>query len=155
MPDTDLVPLALAGHVVMRDTQTDAVILDSKNMVVNAMFELLIRGLTGEDAITRMHAVQANGLPITKGLRALGTPVLNILVERSGDLAPVKSLDSAGIRSICTWTGLLRPSGTVTYDALGLVSTTGLLGAAVAFQPVTLNAGSVVSVQWTISLRGS
>ncbi|MFA6132542.1 MAG: hypothetical protein WC869_00845 [Phycisphaerae bacterium] len=124
-------------------------------MVVDAMYELLARGLTGEDRVARVQAVLANGLPITKGLRALGSPVMNVTVETGGDLAPVKSLDQRGLRSICTWTALLQPTGTVTYDALGLVSTTGLLCAATAFQPITLGSGDVVSVQWTISLRGS
>jgi hypothetical protein len=155
MPDVDLVPLQLVGHVVLTDRKTGTIILDQQNMVVDAMFELLIRGLTAEDSVSRMHAVFANGLPVTKGLRSLGSPVMNVPVEKGGDLAPIKSVDARGLRSICTWTALLQPTGAVTYDSLGLVSLTGLLCAATAFQPITLGGGDIVSVQWTISLRGA
>jgi len=154
----DRAPLQLVGSVVLTDRRAQKIILDQSNMVVDAMFELLIRGLTGEDRVSRVLAVSANGYPITpvtKGLRSLGAPVLNVPVETAGDLAPIKSLDQRGLRSICTWTALLQPAGTVTYDTLGLVSVTGLLVAATAFQPITLNSGDIVSVQWTISLRGS
>jgi len=151
----DVAPLQLAGHVVLKDRRTGLNLLDQHNMVVDAMFELLIRGLTGEDSIARILAVKADGLPITKGLRSLGSPVLNVPVEKGGDMAPIKSVDQRGLRSICTWSALLQPTGTVIYDALGLVSSTGLLCAATAFQPITLGSGDVISVQWTISLRGS
>lgn len=155
MPDAEFVPLQLVGHVVLTDRKSGKIILDQQNMVVDAMFELLIRGLTAEDSVSRMHAVFANGLPVTKGLRSLGSPVLNVPVEKGGDLAPIKSLDARGLRSICTWTALLQPTGAVTYDSLGLVSLTGLLCAATAFKPITLGGTDIVSVQWTISLRGS
>lgn len=151
----DRAPLQLVGSVVLTDRRAKKIILDQSNMVVDAMFELLTRGLTGEDRVSRVHAVLANGLPITKGLRSLGSPILNVPTETGGDLAPIKSLDQRGLRSICTWTALLQPAGTVTYDALGLVSTTGLLCAATAFNAITLGGSDVVSVQWTISLRGS
>lgn len=149
------VQTSLAGHVILTDTRRGRILLDQSNMVVDAMYELLIRGLTNEDGIARVHAVLANGLPITRGLRTLGSPLLNVPVETGGDAAPIKSIDQRGLRSICTWTALLAPPGAVTYDALGLVSKTGLLCAATAFQPITIGLGDVVSVQWTISLRGS
>lgn len=155
MPEADAVMTNLAGHVVMRDERNGRNILDQENMVVDAMFELLIRGLTAEDNVSRIHAVLANGVPITRGLRTLGSPLLNVPVETGGDTAPVKSVDQRGLRSICTWTALLRPTGSVTYDSLGLVSKTGLLCAATAFQPITIGLGDIISVQWTISLRGS
>lgn len=155
MPDAELVPLQMAGHVVLTDRRSGQIILDTQNRVVDAMFELLVRGLTGEDRIARMLAVVAGGLPITPGLRSLGAPVLNVPVETAGDLAPVKSVDQRGLRSICTWTALLQPAGAVTYDTLGLVSVTGLLVAATSFRPISLTGGDIVSVQWTISLRGS
>lgn len=155
MPDAELVPLQMAGHVVLTDRRSGQIILDTQNRVVDAMLELLVRGLTGEDRIARMLAVVAGGLPITPGLRSLGAPVLNVPVETAGDLAPVKSVDQRGLRSICTWTALLQPVGAVTYDTLGLVSVTGLLVAATSFRPISLTGGDIVSVQWTISLRGS
>ncbi len=156
MPEVVIVPVNLAGHVVMtRLSGQRQVILDQDNMAVDAMYDLLIRSLIGEDTVARVHAVMANGLPITRGLRTLGAPVLNVPVEVGGDAAPIKSVDSRGLRSICTWTALLQPSGTVTYDALGLVSKTGLLCAATAFQPITIGLGDTISVQWTIALRGN
>lgn len=157
MPDADCVRLNLTGHVLMRRLSGPhrEVLLEQDNMVVDAMYDLLIRGLINEDAVARVHAVLANGLPVTRGLRTLGSPVLNVPVEAGGDSAPIKSVDSRGLRSICTWTAMLQPSGSVTYDTLGLVSRTGLLCAATAFQPITIGLGDVISVQWTIALRGN
>lgn len=155
MSEAAVVPLSLAGHVLMRDHRSGRIVLDQENLVVNAMYELLIRGLTAEDNVARVHAVLSSGLPITKGLRTLGSPLLNVPVEAGGDAAPVKSVDQRGLRSICTWTALLRPTGSVTYDSLGLVSKTGLLCAATSFIPITLSLNDIISVQWTIALRGS
>jgi hypothetical protein len=144
------------GHIRQVNQRTGEILVDQHNQILNSFFELVIRGLTGEDIIARVQAlltgVTGPGL-ITPGIRSLGAPVINVPVQTGGDLAPVKTLDSNGIRSICTWTALFAPTGTVVYDTIGLVSTTGLLVAATNFNPVTLGSGDVVAVQWTISLR--
>jgi len=146
------------GHIRQVNQRTGEVLVDQPNQILNSFFELVIRGLTGEDIIARVQAmltgVTGPGL-ITPGVRSLGAPVINVPVQNGGDLAPVKSLDQEGIRSICTWTALFQPTGAVSYDTIGLVSTTGLLVAAANFNTVTLGSGDVVAVQWTISLLGS
>ena len=152
----NVMSVEVTGHIRVTNQKTGAVLADQSNLEVDAMFELLIRGLIGEDRVARIHAVFSGGKPLTRGLRTLGSPVLNVPVETGGDLAPLKSQDQRGIRSIGTWTALLKPTGSVTYDTLGLVSSTGLLCAASALQSaITLENGDVIAVQWTISLRGN
>lgn len=131
------------------------VLFDGKNLVVDSALELMILALQGEDSIRNVDFGYTGGRPITPGLRSIGSPVASAQTGAFADTRPFASRDSRGLRSIGTWTAVLTPSSAITYDTLGLVSSVGLLFAAVAFAPVALAAGETISVQWTIFLRGT
>jgi len=141
----------------LRDQEqlTGDVIFDGKNRVVDSALELMILALQGEDSIRNVDFGYTGGRPVTPGLRSIGSPVASAQTGTLSDTRPFASRDARGLRSIGTWTAVLTPSQTITYDTLGLVSSVGLLFAAVTFAPVNLAAGETIAVQWTIFLRGT
>lgn len=141
-----------AGHIRM--WRGDELLYSQSNMVVDAFRELVLRALMREDTFQYVHLVNTNGAPIGKSLRSLGTPVAVATIDATGDLAPTKSLDLNGQRTIGTWTARYSSTSTLTYDAIGLVSSTGLLCAATQFPAVTLTPSENIAIQWSISLTG-
>ena len=130
------------------------VVCDSPNLVVDAALEIMIRSLMGEDSIAGVEFGNAGGVPISRGLRTIQAPVDFAPTGTTSGTKPYVSRDSSGLRSIGTWTSTLTPAQNLTYDTLGLVGSSNLLFAAIAFSPVSLVIGETVSVQWTILLRG-
>lgn len=131
------------------------VIFDGHNLVVDAALEIMIQALMGQERIHGVSFSNTGGLPVTKGIRSARSPVAFAATGSTTDTQPFASRDESGLRSIGTWTAVLEAAADLTYDTLGLVSTSDVLFAATSFAPVNLLAGSTIAVQWTILMRGS
>lgn len=125
------------------------------NLVLDNFYELALRGAMGTDFIKSVQFAVAAGQPIVPAMSRLPSVVASAPVGASGDTRPVISADSNGRRTVGTWTATLAASGALGYDTIGLVSNTGLLVAALSVGSVTLAAGDIVAVTWTIGVRGS
>lgn len=129
---------------------------EGPNLVVDSAFELMVQALIGDDSIRGMNFGLTNGRPISPGLRTIGTPVATVAVDEFDNTKTFTSKDAKGLRSIVTWTGLLTAGGSaITYDTVGLVSTTNLLFAAKLDGEVVVAPGETIAVQWTVLLRGA
>jgi hypothetical protein len=125
-------------------------------MVVDASGEIIVRALLGTDIIKGVEFGRNGGIPITRGQRSLQAPVGFAAVGQTEETKAFLDKDEVtGLRTIATWSAIFSPTASVTYDSLGLVSTTGLLFAAVSCPQVTLVPGSPIIVQWTIKYRGT
>jgi hypothetical protein len=144
---------AISGHVRISRLRDQCVLADGPNLVLQNALEVMAFALLGQDSI-RYISFGKTGKPVTPGMTTVGSPVAQILLGDTGDTLPFVTRDSGGLRSIVTWAGLYTPIAPVTYDTLGLVSTTGGLFSAYATAETTLGAGETISVQWTIALRG-
>jgi hypothetical protein len=145
------IPLRLSGHV--RITRADgSVIFDGHNNIVDTAYELLLRGLMGVDSVANVQFALTGGKPVAAGMKALPGVVATSPVANG--TTTTTQQDDKGLRTIATWTTVYTPTGPITYDMLGLIGASGLLGAALAVAPVTLAAGEAISVHWTIQLRG-
>lgn len=125
------------------------------NLVLDNLYELALRALMGADSVRLVQFASTAGQPIVPAMTRLPSVVASIATGATGDARPVISADVNGRRTVGTWTASLTASGPLTYDAIGLVSLTGLLVAALSVGTVTLAAGDVVTVTWTIGVRGS
>ena len=141
------------GHVRQTRLSDLARVFDGSNLVVDAAYEAIIESLVGTERIAFIEFGNTGGQPATKGLRSLRSPVGSVAVGSSPETKAFTTKDDYGVRSIGTWSAVYTPTLNVTYDMLGLVTTSGILFAAVAFDAVTLTAGESLLVQWTIQLR--
>lgn len=124
------------------------------NLVLDNMYELLLRAAMDTDYIKSVQFALMSGEPIVPALSRLTNVVASTLVGSSGDNRPLISTDSSGVRSVGTWSASFTASGPLTYDTLGLVSSTGLLVAALSVGTTQLVATDPVAINWTIGFRG-
>ena len=147
------------GHVqqarLSGDQANEDVFFDGHNLVVDAALEVMIRSLLGQEEIRGVEFGSSGGTPVSRGLRTIRGPVGFAQAGTSSNTRPFVSRDGAGLRSIGTWTAVFTAPQPLTYDMLGLVSSSNLLFAAVSFDPVSLAASETVAVRWTILLRGT
>ena len=130
-------------------------IQEGRNLVVDAALETMIQALMGNDTLKGVELGYSGGRPVSKGLRSTPSPVAFAPFGASAETLPVASLDSAGLRSIGTWTAVFTAAQPITYDTLGMISTSNLLFAAIAFDAVPLVGGETVAIRWSILMRGA
>lgn len=130
-------------------------IKDGSNLVVDAALETMILALMGAESLKGVELGYSGGRPVSKGLRSTPSPVAFAPFGATAETLPVASQDSAGLRSIGTWTAVYTASQPVTYDTLGMVSTSNLLFAAIAFDAVPLVGGETIAIRWSILMRGA
>lgn len=149
----DTARLLPVGYVTL--TVNGEQILNGSNLVLDNLYELALRSMMGTDSVKTVQFAATAGQPIVPAMSRLPSVVASSPVGASGDSRPLISADSNGRRTVGTWSATLTATGPLSYDAIGLVSTTGLLVAALYVGTVTLSAGDVVAVTWTIGVRGS
>lgn len=130
-------------------------IQDGRNLVVDAALETMILALMGGETLKGVELGYSGGRPVSKGLRSTPSPVAFASFGATAETLPVTSKDSAGLRSIGTWTAVYTAAQPITYDTLGMVSSSNLLFAAIAFDPVPLIGGETVAIRWSILMRGA
>lgn len=141
------------GHVRQTLVDSGKVILDQHNLVVDASMEVMLQALFGAAALRHVVFAFTGGRPVTPSLRSLPAVGIGNLNE-TPETKNFASRDNRGLATIGTFTSIFKPATGITYDTLGLTSTTLLLFAATSFEPVTLASGQAVATQWTILLRG-
>lgn len=145
------------GHVkqFLRKAGSDPVLIrEGDNLVVNAALEQMLLALMGQATIRRVQFANTGGRPASAGQRTLLNPLGSVQTGQTPDTQPFLTRDSRGARTIGTWSAVWTPSSAVTYDTLGLLTSTGVLFAATTFDAITLAPGDGIAVQWTIYLRG-
>ena len=95
MPD-DLFRMRCTGRVRIKSDR-HGVILDEKNLVVDASVELFIQALLGADAISNILYGYSGGVAVTPGQRQIFNPVFSSPVGISSAIPPYISADSAGL----------------------------------------------------------
>jgi hypothetical protein len=123
------------------------------NDIVFSSLEIVLAALLAQDSIQNIQFGLTGERPITQGIRTIGTPVATAPIN-SG-VPTVISKDSNGLCTIATVTAVITPVANLTYDTLGLTSSTGLLFSATTFGSTTIDAADTLSVQWTILLNGA
>lgn len=141
------------GHVRMR--RGGKVVFDKQNLIVDLASEILIQALLGAETIAGVEFGYTKGRPVSRGLRAMPSPVGHAATGTDSNTRPFVSRDANGLRSIGTWIAVFTPTNNIKYDTLGLVSSNSRLFAAVATGEVDLAGGESVEVEWTIYLRGN
>lgn len=150
----DQLILRATGIVKQTLVLTGEVIRHKPNLVVDSSLEVMIQALFGGASVAGVSFGKTGGRPVTKSLRSIGAPVGFAKVNEFADTKNFASKDDRGLRTVGTWTAILKPSTSITYDTLGLITNTNQLVAANSFDPVTLVAEQAIAVQWTILLRG-
>jgi hypothetical protein len=143
------------GRVRMRSS-IRGLIIEKNNLVVDASVELVAQAMLGADAISKILYGYSGGVAVTPGQRQIYNPVYSAPAGGSSPIPPYISTDSAGLKSIITWTGVFAntTASAVTYDMVGLVSQNDRLFAAFSSGAVPVAPGEAVATEWTIFLRG-
>lgn len=151
----DHTPIGRIRQILTRPGQEPVVIREHTNLVVLSAVEMMLQALMGRDSIQNIQFGLTGERPITSGIRTIGSPVATTPVNQTDSSQTIVSKDSAGLRTIGTFIGVYAATGSLSYDTLGLASSTGLLFAASTnFGTVPLVSGDSITVEWTILLRG-
>lgn len=143
---------SLAGHVLIR--RAGVPVFDGWNVVTDTAIEVILRSLLASDSIKNVVFAYTGGLVPSPTTKALPGILAVSPVATTGELQPDSFKDLSGVRSVGRWQTSYTPAADLTYDALGLVSSAGLLVAAIGLQPTTFAAGEPQIVEWTLALRG-
>ena len=140
-------PESWRGHVTM-DSDQRGRFHDAPNMLMNQSVELMLRCLMGVESVNGIVVANTDRRPATPGMKTLPGGILTLQAE--SDIGR----DAQGNRTLATWRGVWTPEETQTYDMLGLLTRNRFLFAATSFEPVTIQAGEQIAINWTILLRG-
>ena len=144
----------LAGYVKICRANGD-VVFDGRNVVTVAAVEAILRALLESDYIKNIVFASTGGIVPSPNLRSLPGVIAVSPVDLSGDMKPDTFRDVSGLKSVGRWRTKFTPAADTTFDALGLVTSGGLLMAALALAPATFTAGQAYVVEWTLALRGA
>lgn len=148
----DALDTKFRGHIRQWDLVTKEVLVDKDNLIVDCSFEIALGALFGQQTLIGIAFALTGGKPVTKDLRTLSSLLTVAAINSTPDTKSFLTKDSQGLRTIGTVTAIYSPSGSFTYDTVGLISNTNLLFAAANFPSRTITVP--IATEWTIFLKG-